>query len=622
MNNNKSIFFVALLMASVQFINGAEHLRGMAGRLNPAKYQGIRFFITSLSHEQLPDVAWEVKHYTRIPIKVEIINQYPFLREQVKEFWAEDVTDMDKKMQTAKTFTIPLGPMLKTQYLKGRIGDEELRTFVQAHAQTHLQRLQPKNLIDYINLANVLGGTKTKEEEREEMEKDAREGSELELTFIERCAQELTRRITLDDILKFFGLPAGKATGIWLQRVSEFFPYDVLDYVLAKYIMPKAHLPTTLIRSANLVDHIVKLPGNGIASSSSKTIIMSDLNTNQPVATLTEHDYRINHMLLLSDNRLASAAKTIKIWNPASNQLEATLTNVAVPRHREKINHLVELPHNKLAAAFNNNSIEIWNLTTNQFVTDLLGHTAPVKYLVALPGDKLASVSDDNTIKIWNLTTNELIATLDDHTDRIKHMVLLPGDRLASASWDNTVKVWDLNTNQLITTLNGHTDGVNYLAPLPENKLASASWDNTVKIWDLNTNQLATTLTGHTDAVYYLTPRPNNRLISASEDKTIRIWDHETGKPIEKLTGHTMAAKQLIDMPNKKIVSRSDDRTVKAWSKQPLFKSASFNQALAVRAAKLMYKKESVVRNQKLNQTIETLSDEDRQAFAQRPFGW
>ncbi|MBS0604664.1 MAG: WD40 repeat domain-containing protein [Verrucomicrobia bacterium] len=163
------------------------------------------------------------------------------------------------------------------------------------------------------------------------------------------------------------------------------------------------------------------------------------------------------------------------------------------------------------------------NLTKGVYASHTLeGHHYSVISL-ALDGQRLVSSSHDNTIKIWDLTTNTCTATLEGHSGSV-YTLAVQGKRLISASHDNTFKVWDLKTNTCTATLEGQSGSVTDLA-LDGHRLFSGSYDNTIQIWDLNTNTCTATLRGFSNSERLVLG--GQRLFSCPFDSTIKIWDFD-----------------------------------------------------------------------------------------------
>jgi WD40 repeat protein len=63
---------------------------------------------------------------------------------------------------------------------------------------------------------------------------------------------------------------------------------------------------------------------------------------------------------------------------------------------------LAVLPDGRLASVAVDNTIKLWDPATGQLQTTLKGLCTSVHALAVLPGGRLASGADDGTIKLWD----------------------------------------------------------------------------------------------------------------------------------------------------------------------------------------------------------------------------
>ncbi|MBD2771613.1 serine/threonine-protein kinase [Iningainema tapete] len=164
-----------------------------------------------------------------------------------------------------------------------------------------------------------------------------------------------------------------------------------------------------------------------------------------------------------------------------------------------------------------------------RLVSTLNGHSGSVFSVAISPdGKTLASCSHDNTIKLWNLTTEQKICTLKGqkgHSGSIRSLAISP-DGCTVVSGSTRIKAWNLATGKEICTLEGHHDSVSSVAINPNGKvIASGSFDKNIKLWNLATGKEICTLEGHSNIVFSLAFSPDGfTLVSGSFDRTIKIW--------------------------------------------------------------------------------------------------
>jgi len=117
----------------------------------------------------------------------------------------------------------------------------------------------------------------------------------------------------------------------------------------------------------------------------------------------------------------------------------------------------------------------------------------------------LASSSDDQTVRIWNLTTNTCKFNLTGHTSPVYGLKQITPNILASGSFDRTIKLWDTTSGQLIRTLTGHTRVIYCSVDLLNSQtLVSGSEDQTIKLWNWSTGECLSTIQTTGSRIYAL----------------------------------------------------------------------------------------------------------------------
>lgn len=264
-----------------------------------------------------------------------------------------------------------------------------------------------------------------------------------------------------------------------------------------------------------------------LASSSGKTIRLWDLNTLQPIRTLTGHLDIIPALAMSTDGKYVmsgSADKTIIFWDVQTGKRLSSLT-----LHSDTVLALaVSSDAQMLASSSFYDPIMVWSLTTAQKQHGLLGHSSRVDALVFNPDNTLlASGSGDLTVKVWNVETGEAVRVFEGHTHQISDVAFSPnGNILASSSWDGTVKLWNLKTrrHRTLEIAAGRVNGVAFSSD--GKKLAIAS--DTLQVWNLPSGKQTILERGHSDSVStVLFGSDDQTLISASVDRTIKIWRWE-----------------------------------------------------------------------------------------------
>ncbi len=187
--------------------------------------------------------------------------------------------------------------------------------------------------------------------------------------------------------------------------------------------------------------------------------------------------------------------------------------------------------------------IKIYDGTTSEIITTLLGHNCPVSSLAWSPdGTKLASVSSviGETIMIWDVKTGQLITELQGSGLGGDSLSWHPdGTRIAGIflprSPSGAAYIWDATTG--IGTLTEPLDGgaptpVSEVKWSPDGHLLATAHDkgDSINIWDAQTLTLVKTLqVNHTNWVFSLDWSPDSQsIVTSDKDGNILITNVNT----------------------------------------------------------------------------------------------
>ncbi len=143
------------------------------------------------------------------------------------------------------------------------------------------------------------------------------------------------------------------------------------------------------------------LSGNGqklMAGFGSGLVKVWDLARREPEATFRGHDYQVNGLAFLPDNRtVISASREIRFWDLTS----PTTRSLLKPRPVVFRSAAISTDGRRLAVGANDGLITIYDLASKQEVVTLAGHTRLLLALSFLPdGNTLVSVGWDQ-IRVW-----------------------------------------------------------------------------------------------------------------------------------------------------------------------------------------------------------------------------
>ncbi len=255
---------------------------------------------------------------------------------------------------------------------------------------------------------------------------------------------------------------------------------------------------------------------------------------------------------------------TIQLWSLTTGQAISTLFG-----HTNRVNAIAINPNGKiLASGSDDNTVKLWNLNNGQELRTLSGHRAAITTLAINPdGQILASGSDDRTIKLWNLATREEIRTIRGHT-AIRTVAFSPDGKILAAGSFEGIKLWNLETGSEIGTFAGGE--ITTIAFSPDGKYLVSGSNNSIKIWNIKTGEQIHNLEGHISDITHVAFSPDGMILaSSSRDRTIKLWDYTTAKNIRTLAKHVDSVETFaFSLDGKTIVSGGADRTLKVW-RQP-----------------------------------------------------
>ncbi len=157
------------------------------------------------------------------------------------------------------------------------------------------------------------------------------------------------------------------------------------------------------------------------------------------------------------------------------------------------------------------------------------GHPGTIAQLAFSPdGRSLASVAlckNDNAA-IWDPTTGQLRTPLVGHTRAVRTVAYSPdGSLLATAGSDSAIRHRDPTTGRLKRLLSGHSQSVHQVVFAADGRtLASAGDDQTTRLWDLATGEARNVLVGPHDNLPLHSHRTDRFLATTGESGQIKLW--------------------------------------------------------------------------------------------------
>jgi WD40 repeat protein len=193
----------------------------------------------------------------------------------------------------------------------------------------------------------------------------------------------------------------------------------------------------------------------------------------------------------LDQDTLASCGydeQTITIWSISTGENKRNITFI---NKAYSIVFRLKPLSNKihLAVSVNFGVINIFNINDGSLVSLLIGHTWTVIELIQINNSELlASSSFDQTVRIWNLTTNTCKFILRGHTSPVYGLKEINSEVLASSSANGPIKMWNITSGALIRNLESrwplHLDLIKERQQQASTLVSASSFETIIKVWN------------------------------------------------------------------------------------------------------------------------------------------
>ncbi|CAM9261042.1 unnamed protein product, partial [Scytosiphon promiscuus] len=165
----------------------------------------------------------------------------------------------------------------------------------------------------------------------------------------------------------------------------------------------------------------------------------------------------------------------------------------------------------------------------------------------------LASGSGDNTVKVWDVTTQQCSATLTHHSDKVQGVSWHPVEAtvMATVSYDRKLALLDARAPTKVTSHKLQADPECLLwNPHNPAQILTGSEDGVVCCRDVRRPESPVySFTAHEKGVSAIsfTPLVPGMLATCSEDKTVRVWDVDAEVPLQ-VSSKAMAVGRLFSL--------------------------------------------------------------------------
>ena len=190
-----------------------------------------------------------------------------------------------------------------------------------------------------------------------------------------------------------------------------------------------------------------------------------------------------------------------------------------------------------LAVAGDDHHVYLWDLTKENAVRKLTGHTDWVRSVQFSPdGRMLASAGHDGRVILWNPTDGKPIGVLERRDEAVAKLAWShKGDLLAVGDFSGRLRIYDVPQRVLVTELDGPSADLRALVFAPDDRMLAAGGRNgTVRVWHRNDGYRAADYKPHSQRIRALVFSPDGRLLlSSGDDRKIHVRSMETERGMD-----------------------------------------------------------------------------------------
>ena len=303
----------------------------------------------------------------------------------------------------------------------------------------------------------------------------------------------------------------------------------IIPLLLTLPLIAVAQTEHTLLKHGSSVLTVAYSPVNpsGVASAGDNGVIKLWNLRNGTAATLGRHDDTVNSIAFSPDGRfLASGGDdyVLKLWNVNHKRHIVTHEHIT-DRARSQVKAVTFSPNGKMIATGGRHA-KLWDANTRNEIVTFRHHDWV--WAVAFSSDSKLLATGDNSgqVTIWDVQSQQAVTQLHADSDAVYTVQFSPNDEiLAVAGYKGNVKLWTVPDWKPHGTLTSDST-ISEISFSPDSRTLAATSYTSIHLWTIQAGEHIVSLTGHTDWIRTTAFSPNgNTLISSGTDGTIRIWD-------------------------------------------------------------------------------------------------
>ena len=233
------------------------------------------------------------------------------------------------------------------------------------------------------------------------------------------------------------------------------------------------------------------------------------------------------------ERQIAQQQRQLSKLKRENDKMTKRIANLEEEKNVAKLDEATSMNFDGVLLSGEDRFVRMYSLKTGASINNFTGFGG-VTCIDIVSEDLLFASTTTFSISVWNLTRNELLNTLVGHTVSVVSFALLSTNWLASGSTNAEIRIWNIETGNCLRIFvhyryEGRSWAVLALVQLPNGMLASGSECGSIKVseWKLNYNTPCLkdlNTTPHLKIrIHCLVILPRNRLASGRDDKTIQV---------------------------------------------------------------------------------------------------
>jgi WD40 repeat protein len=292
--------------------------------------------------------------------------------------------------------------------------------------------------------------------------------------------------------------------------------------------------------------------------SLTNNVALWDLAAGDRLRSFGEHVGSVRWLVLLDDERLATAGDDLKVrlWNLNTGERLRTLDGATLI-----LNGLAVGPNpGSLIAGCLDGRILAWDTDSGAVIHNQL--TDPIAALAqVILTSQLVLATTQNQVRFWNLDTGSISRALDGHTTSTTTGVAFAPDGrfVLSGGNEQTTRLWNRHTGEIVRTFEGHAAGTATVAFSPDGShiLTTVGFpQKAAQLWKTEDGTLEREFLGHTD---WLTDAAfssdGTHIVTAAADRTVKLWNPNSGDLLRTFSSHLSAVQRAAISPNGLLVA-------------------------------------------------------------------